>query len=96
MAIRKENCQCDVGNYRVKKRTLYPIENFEMKDDEITLKGFLDLNMMEAQDSDGDPNDLWVTLESMGYNKALELDQVSTTLDFSLVNTRNSMLVIHI
>lgn len=47
-----------------------------MKDDEITLEGFLELNTMEAQDADGDPNDLWVTLENMGYNKALELDQV--------------------
>lgn len=52
-------------------------DNFEMEDDEITLKGFLDLNMMEAQDADGDPNDLWLTLENMGYNKALELDQVN-------------------
>ena len=47
-----------------------------MKDDEITLNGFLVLNLMEAQDAEGDPNDLWVTLESMGYNNALELDQV--------------------
>lgn len=47
-----------------------------MKDDEISLKGFHDLNMMEAQDADGDPNDLWLTLENMGFNKALELDQV--------------------
>ena len=47
-----------------------------MKDDEITLNGFLELNLMEAQDADGDPDDLWVTLESMGYNNALELDQV--------------------
>ena len=47
-----------------------------MKDDEITLNGFLELNLMEAQDADGDPNDLWVTLGSMGYNNALELDQV--------------------
>ena len=47
-----------------------------MKDDEITLNGFLVLNLMEAQDADGDPNDLWVTLESMGYNNVLELDQV--------------------
>jgi len=47
-----------------------------MQDDEISLKGFLDLNMMEAQDADGDPNDLWLTLENMGFNKALELDQV--------------------
>ena len=51
-----------------------------MKDDEITLKGFLDLNMMEAQDADSDPNDLWLTLENMGYNKALELDQVNKLL----------------
>lgn len=49
-----------------------------MQDDEISLKGFLDLNMMEAQDADGDPNDLWLTLENMGFNKALELDQVHT------------------
>lgn len=47
-----------------------------MKDDEITLNGFLELNLMEAQDADGGPNELWVTLESMGYNNALELDQV--------------------
>lgn len=53
------------------------LENFKMNDEEeITLKGFLDLNLMEAKDADGDPNDLWVTMESMGYNKALELDQV--------------------
>ena len=51
-----------------------------MKNDEITLKGFLDLNMMEAQDADGDPNDLWLTLENMGFNKALELDQVLTLI----------------
>lgn len=56
---------------------LWFLDNFEMEDDEITLKGFLDLNMMEAQDADGDPNDLWLTLENMGYNKALELDQVN-------------------
>ena len=47
-----------------------------MKDDEITLNGFLELNLVEAQDADGDPNDLWATLESMGYNNVVELDQV--------------------
>jgi hypothetical protein len=31
---------------------------------------------MEARDAEGDPNDLWVTFNSMGYNKALEPDQV--------------------
>ena len=47
-----------------------------MKDDEITFNGFLELNLMEAQDADGDLNYLWVTLESIGYNNVLELDQV--------------------
>ena len=52
-------------------------ENFDTKNGrEITLKGFLDLNLMEARDAEGDPNDLWVTFNSMGYNKALESDQV--------------------
>ena len=50
-----------------------------MKDDEINLNGFLELNLMEAQDADRDTNDLWVTLESMGYNNVLELDQVLTS-----------------
>lgn len=54
------------------------VENFDMKNRrEITLKGFLDLNLMEARDAEGDPNDLWVTFHSMGYNKALEPDQVA-------------------
>lgn len=54
------------------------VENFETKGKrEITLKGFIDLNLMEARDSEGDPNDLWVTFNSMGYNKALEPDQVA-------------------
>lgn len=55
----------------------YFSENFDMNnDEEITLKGFLDLNLMEAKDAEGSLDDLWVTIESMGYNKALELDQV--------------------
>lgn len=54
------------------------IGNFETKNKrEITLKGFLDLNLMEARDAEGDPNDLWVTFNSMGYSKALEPDQVA-------------------
>ncbi|KAK2569836.1 EF-hand calcium-binding domain-containing protein 7, partial [Acropora cervicornis] len=44
---------CDDEAWQVMK------ENFDMKDDEITLEGFLELNTMEAQDADGDPNDLW-------------------------------------
>ncbi|XP_044531713.1 EF-hand calcium-binding domain-containing protein 7 [Gracilinanus agilis] len=48
-------------------------ENFDTKKNELTRQGFMDLNLMEASDRDGDPSDLWVTLHSMGYNKALEM-----------------------
>lgn len=47
--------------------------------EEITPDGFLKLNLMEAQDPDGGTDELWVTIESMGYNKALELVKVSVT-----------------
>ncbi|KAL0604216.1 EF-hand calcium-binding domain-containing protein 7 [Plecturocebus cupreus] len=50
-------------------------ENFDTKKNELTRQGFMDLNLMEANDRDGDPCDLWVTLHSMGYNKALELTE---------------------
>ncbi|NXS09753.1 EFCB7 protein, partial [Neodrepanis coruscans] len=55
--------------------SFFPSENFEMKKNELTRQGFLDLNLMEATDSEGDPSDLWVTLLSLGYNKALEMTQ---------------------
>ncbi|XP_006879832.1 PREDICTED: EF-hand calcium-binding domain-containing protein 7 [Elephantulus edwardii] len=48
-------------------------ENFDTKRNELTRQGFMDLNLMEANDREGDPSDLWVTLHSMGYNRALEL-----------------------
>nr|XP_003411092.1 EF-hand calcium-binding domain-containing protein 7 [Loxodonta africana]XP_010589517.1 EF-hand calcium-binding domain-containing protein 7 [Loxodonta africana]XP_023405273.1 EF-hand calcium-binding domain-containing protein 7 [Loxodonta africana] len=50
-------------------------ENFDTKKNELTRQGFMDLNLMEANDREGDPSDLWVTLHSMGYNKALELTE---------------------
>nr|XP_030721676.1 EF-hand calcium-binding domain-containing protein 7 isoform X5 [Globicephala melas] len=50
-------------------------ENFDTKKNELTRQGFMDLNLMEANDGEGDPRDLWVTLHSMGYNKALELTE---------------------
>ncbi|KAM5256615.1 EF-hand calcium-binding domain-containing protein 7 [Ctenodactylus gundi] len=50
-------------------------ENFDTKKNELTRQGFMDLNLMEASDRAGDPSDLWVTLHSMGYSKALELTQ---------------------
>ncbi|XP_078417440.1 EF-hand calcium-binding domain-containing protein 7 [Cetorhinus maximus] len=50
-------------------------ENFDTKKNELTRQGFMDLNLMEANDRDGDPRDLWVTLESMGYSKTLEMHE---------------------
>lgn len=35
---------------------------------------------MEATEKDGDPTDLWVTLEAMGYNRMLELVDVRINL----------------
>lgn len=51
-------------------------ENFDTKKNELTKQGFMDLHLMEANDREGDPLDLWVTLHSMGYNKALQLTEV--------------------
>ena len=48
----------------------------ELAAGEITKRGFITLNEMEAQDNDGDTEDLWITLNNMGYNKALEMDEV--------------------
>ncbi|XP_074858562.1 EF-hand calcium-binding domain-containing protein 7 isoform X4 [Carettochelys insculpta] len=48
-------------------------ENFDTKKNELTRQGFMDLHLMEANDHEGDPSDLWVTLLSLGYNKALEM-----------------------
>ncbi|EDO42554.1 predicted protein [Nematostella vectensis] len=70
-------------------------ENFEMNEaEQITLSGFLELNLMEAKDADGDPDDLWVTMESMGYNKSLELDQAcSFYLDVFVRNCEPKLTV---
>ncbi|XP_051020647.1 EF-hand calcium-binding domain-containing protein 7 [Acomys russatus] len=50
-------------------------ENFDTKKNELTRQGFMELHLMEANDREGDPLDLWVTLHSMGYNKALQLTE---------------------
>ena len=66
-------------------------ENFEMNNkEEITPDGFLKLNLMEAQDPDGGTDELWVTIESMGYNKALELVKVSEVLSHCCMNNAKS------
>lgn len=51
-------------------------ENFDMRKNQLTRQGFMELNLMEATEKDGDPADLWVTLEAMGYNRQLELVDV--------------------
>ncbi|NXU56260.1 EFCB7 protein, partial [Turnix velox] len=65
--LRTSGEKCDEEAWAVCK------ENFEMKKNELTRQGFMDLNLMEANDREGDPSDLWVTLLSLGYNKALEM-----------------------
>ncbi|KAJ7421019.1 EF-hand calcium binding domain 7 [Pitangus sulphuratus] len=67
--LRTSGEKCDEEAWAVCK------ENFEMKKNELTRQGFLDLNLMEATDREGDPSDLWVTLLSLGYNKALEMTE---------------------
>ncbi|XP_075037913.1 EF-hand calcium-binding domain-containing protein 7 [Mixophyes fleayi] len=67
--LRTSGEKCDAEAWDVCK------ENFETKKNELTRKGFMELNLMEANDREGDPSDLWVTLQSMGYNKALEMTE---------------------
>ena len=53
-------------------------DNFELNgDDEITLKGLLDLHVMTAEDEEGGEGEIWDILNTMGYNKQLQLDQVN-------------------
>lgn len=81
--------------FRCKKR-VYISERLELEDGEITKNGFLQLNDMEAEDSNGDEDDMWVTLESLGINKELVMDEVvwSTQLnDFSAFTHRKSLRI---
>lgn len=59
--------KCDEDAWAVCK------ENFDTKKNMLTRQGFLELNLMEANDREGDPRDLWITLEAMGFNRALEM-----------------------
>ncbi|NXW44474.1 EFCB7 protein, partial [Nyctiprogne leucopyga] len=67
--LRTSGEKCDEEAWAICK------ENFDMKKNELTRQGFMDLNLMEANDREGDPSDLWVTLLSLGYNKALEMTE---------------------
>ena len=48
-----------------------------MSNGQLTRQGFLTMNQMEADDNEGDDEELWITLDSMGFNKALFMDEVS-------------------
>uniref|UniRef100_A0A665UKD3 EF-hand calcium-binding domain-containing protein 7 n=1 Tax=Echeneis naucrates TaxID=173247 RepID=A0A665UKD3_ECHNA len=65
--LRTSGEKCDKDAWAVCK------ENFDMRKNQLTEQGFMELNLMEATEKDGDPADLWVTLEAMGYNRMLEL-----------------------
>uniref|UniRef100_A0A7N8X292 EF-hand calcium-binding domain-containing protein 7 n=1 Tax=Mastacembelus armatus TaxID=205130 RepID=A0A7N8X292_9TELE len=65
--LRTSGEKCDKDAWAICK------ENFDMRKNQLTLQGFMELNLMEATEKDGDPADLWVTLEAMGYNHLLEL-----------------------
>uniref|UniRef100_A0A8C3RN23 EF-hand calcium-binding domain-containing protein 7 n=1 Tax=Chelydra serpentina TaxID=8475 RepID=A0A8C3RN23_CHESE len=67
--LRTSGEKCDEEAWAVCK------ENFDTKKNELTRQGFMDLNLMEANDREGDPSDLWVTLLSLGYNKVLEMTE---------------------
>lgn len=56
-------------------------ENFELtEEDELTLKGFIDLHIMTAEDPEGGERELWVVMAALGYNHQLQLNQVSSLL----------------
>nr|XP_019953868.1 PREDICTED: EF-hand calcium-binding domain-containing protein 7 isoform X1 [Paralichthys olivaceus] len=65
--LRTSGEKCDKEAWAVCK------ENFDMRNNQLTRQGFMELNLMEATEKDGDPADLWVILEAMGYNRTLEL-----------------------
>jgi len=59
-------------------------QNFPLHNNELTLDGFLTLHQMEAEDNQGDPTELRVTVQAMGYNRALVQDEsVSFVFTFS-------------
>ncbi|KAM9831607.1 EF-hand calcium-binding domain-containing protein 7 [Neosynchiropus ocellatus] len=65
--MRTSGEKCDKDAWAVCK------ENFDMRKNQLTRQGFMELNLMEATEKGGDPEDLWVTLEAMGYNRGLDL-----------------------
>uniref|UniRef100_A0A4W5LM84 EF-hand calcium binding domain 7 n=1 Tax=Hucho hucho TaxID=62062 RepID=A0A4W5LM84_9TELE len=65
--LRTSGENCDEEAWAVCK------ENFDTRKNQLSRQGFMELNLMEASERGGDPTDLWVTLEAMGYNRNLEM-----------------------
>lgn len=65
--LRTSGEQCDEEAWAICK------ENFDTRRNQLTRQGFMELHLVEVTEKDGDPSDLWLTLEAMGYNRALEL-----------------------
>lgn len=51
-----------------------------MKDGEITRDGFLQLNLMEAEENHDNLEELWIPLETLGFNRSLVMDEVRTQM----------------
>ncbi|CAG2227299.1 EF-hand calcium-binding domain-containing protein 7 [Mytilus edulis] len=64
-------------------------DRIDLEDGEITKAGFLQLNELEAEDSEGDTEDLWTTLVSMGYNKQLVMDQANVPSNLDVLYTED-------
>jgi hypothetical protein len=62
--------ECDDETWEIIK------ENFEVtQHNRLTKKGFHDLHKETVKDEQGGISELWDTLQAMGYNKALQLDE---------------------
>uniref|UniRef100_A0A5S6Q7Z9 EF-hand domain-containing protein n=1 Tax=Trichuris muris TaxID=70415 RepID=A0A5S6Q7Z9_TRIMR len=51
-------------------------EHFKTSNGELNLRDFLTLHQMEAEDCNGDTEDMWLSLESVGCNHKLQLDEI--------------------
>jgi len=71
------------------------LDNFPLKDGELTVDGFLTLHHMEAEDNNGDDTELRVTLQTMGYNSQLIQDESSNFLvSVSSTESSSSSLIV--
>ncbi|XP_077572639.1 EF-hand calcium-binding domain-containing protein 7 [Stigmatopora nigra] len=67
-------------------------ENFDMRKNQLTKQGFMELNLMEATEKNGDSDDLWTLVETMGYNRMLELVEACPfQIDIECENTQPSI-----